>query len=54
MNTSKELRELVKRIRIKPIPIKDVIPALTKAADELDSLNEEIEVLKKFVQMEQQ
>lgn len=34
--TAIALRDKVKEIRVKPIPISDLIPLLLKAADELD------------------
>jgi hypothetical protein len=35
-STAQQLRDKVKEIRTKPIPISDLIPLLLKAADELD------------------
>lgn len=37
--TSDRLRRVALTLRTKPIPIKDLIPLLQEAADEIDSLN---------------
>ncbi len=38
--TSDKLRETVRTIRIKPYPIKDLIPLLLEAADKIDELDD--------------
>lgn len=35
---AKDLRAMISELRYRPIPIRDVIPLMTKAADELDSV----------------
>lgn len=37
-NLSKDLRKVIRDIRRKPYPIKDLIPLLQQAADQLDHL----------------
>ena len=43
---SQQLRDLCSTLRRTPKPLSDIIPILQEAADEIDKLRAEIEVLK--------
>lgn len=39
---AKELRDLCQAIRTKPVPLKDIIPMLQRAADTIDELKNQL------------